>query len=146
MQCGVEEERGRLWEACVGVRQQLPPLHTLTDMCAHPRALLVDTQQNMFFNCNTKVNCFPPQSCRVERLLPPLQLPPLPCMWSKCSPWGAPQPTASGEDPRSADSPYPPYFSVDPLSMTQQAAVPYQRALGPRSTAPTVPYSSSRGY
>lgn len=60
VQCSVEEESGRLWAACVGVRQQLLPLqHSPT--CVHPRALLVATQQNMFTNCNRKVNCVPQQ-------------------------------------------------------------------------------------
>lgn len=153
VQCGIREGYAGLWAACVGVRQQLPPLHTLTCMCVYtPVPCLLPPSRicsliatgRLIVYCN---HCLPAGSW-AERLFPPLQPPALPCMWLKCSPWGTPQPTQHlGKVLQLGAScqPLAPYFSVDPLSMTQQVAVPYQRALGPGNTAPIVPYSSSRG-
>lgn len=58
-----------LGAACLGVRWQLPPLHTGTCVCVQPHTPLVATHQTMCINCNRKVNCASQQLCPVRELM-----------------------------------------------------------------------------
>lgn len=108
MQCGVEVGCGGLWAACVGVRQQLPPLHTpYVCMCVcvyTPVPCLLPPSRICSLIATGRLivylnNCLPPGSCRAERLFPPLQ-PPIALHMVEMFSMGTPAAhTASGEGP-----------------------------------------------
>lgn len=66
---------GGLWAACLGVRWQLPPLHTCTCVCACVCACVYTPipcslpPTRLCINCNRKVNCAPQQLPPAKELL-----------------------------------------------------------------------------